>query len=62
MRGMVSRAEIFRAKAQECERRAQIEGIGPLRETLLEIAAKWRLMADNAERRLIELGATPLDL
>lgn len=47
---MTTRPELFRAKALECEQRAQVQGIGPLKDVLIEIAARWRLMADNVEQ------------
>jgi hypothetical protein len=44
------KAEEYRAKALECEERAAYTPDCYIKEQLLEIAAKWRQMADYEEK------------
>ena len=46
-----SKAEEYRAKAQDCEERADKTLDSLIKEQILEIAKKWREMADYEERR-----------
>ena len=43
---------IFRERAAECERLAQMSASRRARETLLFVASRWRAMAEVHERRL----------
>jgi hypothetical protein len=47
---MASRADEYRAKAGECEAQAERTADPFLKEQLVEIAMKWRQMADHAEK------------
>jgi hypothetical protein len=44
-------AEEYRERAAECERDAARIGFQPDKKVLLEIAQRWREMADKAEAR-----------
>lgn len=48
---MTSKAEEYRAKARECEERAEGTADPFLKKQLLEIALQWRQMADHQEKR-----------
>jgi hypothetical protein len=47
---VTSKAEEYRAKAGECEERAEQTRDSFIRQQLLEIAQKWRHMADHLEK------------
>ena len=49
MSDVSTRVEIYRAKAQRCERLAASVRDGDIRNKLLALAASWRRMADQAE-------------
>jgi hypothetical protein len=44
-------AEEYRAKARECEERAEQSRDAQIKQQLIEIAQKWRSMADYLEKR-----------
>lgn len=44
-------AEEYRLRAEECERDAERIAFLPDKQTLREIAQRWREMADHAEAR-----------
>jgi hypothetical protein len=45
----VTEAALYRARAEECERLAHTPGYENRRALLLEIAARWRRFAEEAE-------------
>ena len=45
------KAEEYRAKARECEERAERTGDYFIKEQFLEVAKKWRLIAESEEKR-----------
>jgi hypothetical protein len=47
---VTAKAEEYRAKARECEERAQATRDPHIKQQLLEIAAKWRSMAAYEEK------------
>jgi predicted enzyme involved in methoxymalonyl-ACP biosynthesis len=48
---LTSKAEEYRAKARECEERAEATGDPFLKKQLLEIALRWRQMAEHQVKR-----------
>jgi hypothetical protein len=46
---VISKAEEYRAKARECEERAEQASDSTTKQHLIEIAVKWRSLADHAE-------------
>jgi hypothetical protein len=44
------KAEEYRAKARECEERAEQTRDSSIKQRLIEIAQKWRRMADHLEK------------
>jgi hypothetical protein len=57
----MSAAEEFRKRAEYCAKQANENGRSqPVRATLLQMAAKWHELADDAER-VKELMNEPLD-
>jgi hypothetical protein len=46
---VISKAEEYRAKARECEERAEQASDSITKQHLIEIAVKWRSLADHAE-------------
>ena len=51
MIGVATKAEEYRALAQECEKRAAQTSDSFLKEQLLEVAKEWQQMADREEKR-----------
>jgi hypothetical protein len=49
----------FRLKAEDCRRQAQGMPLGEHRDTLLEIALQWDLLADSAEKRMEKKDVEP---
>ena len=49
MENLNSKAALFRARAEECERLAAEISFGPAREQLLAICKQWRELAKQAE-------------
>jgi hypothetical protein len=47
----VTKADEYRAKARECEERAEQTRDSFIKQQMLEIAAKWRQMAHYEEKR-----------
>ncbi len=47
---MATKAEDYRAKARECEERAAQTRDSFIKQQMLEIAEKWRQMADYEEK------------
>ena len=47
---VTSKAETYRAKARECEERADQSRDPFIKQQLIEIAQKWRTMADHEEK------------
>jgi len=47
---VTSRTEEYRAKARECEERAEQTRDAFIKQELLEIARKWRRMTDHLEK------------
>jgi hypothetical protein len=48
---MVTPAEEYRAKAEECEERAERTRDTTIKQQLIELAQQWRALADHQEKR-----------
>jgi hypothetical protein len=46
---MLSRAELYRAKATQCERAASLATEPSNRQAFMNLAKQWRQMADDSE-------------
>ncbi len=53
----MSKADVYRKRAAECQRLADAATRESVRETLIEVADKYLALADNEERSTMMLGS-----